>query len=313
MAKLLTHGISHGESLPPELRSGAVAIGNFDGVHRGHAVLIGQLVAAAKRVGGPATVLTFDPPPATVLHPTKAPTIPLTTLQRRAELLGQLGVQNVVALKTTPELLQLSADAFFQKTIVQELSAAAMVEGPNFHFGHNREGDTQRLRALCTAANIELSIVEAKLDAGQLISSTRIRQAISMGNMAEANLMLTQSYEIRGTVSPGAQRGRELGFPTANLEGIQVSLPAHGVYAGRVQIGDRRQPAAINIGPNPTFGDSANKVEIHVIDWQGDLYGQSLTCSIETRIRAVRQFGSIDELKSQIQHDVRSCLDALAK
>ncbi len=307
MAQLLPIRIADSQAACLSLRGGAVAIGNFDGVHRGHAILISQLVAEAKRVNGPAIVVTFDPPPATVLHPAKPPVVPLTTLTRRAELLGKLGVDAVVVLQSENELLELSAEDFFQRLIVNSLQANAMVEGPNFRFGNKRLGDTIILQQLCSKANISLTIVAGECSGEELISSTRIRSAILQGNISAANSMLTSAYQFSGTVAPGERRGRQLGFPTANLTDIQVLLPSEGVYGGAISIDGQLFRAAINVGANPTFGDRTPKVEAHLLDFGGDLYGQQLTCTLHSWIRDVKRFESVDALKSQIQADVAAC------
>ncbi|QDV27479.1 bifunctional riboflavin kinase/FAD synthetase [Aureliella helgolandensis] len=293
--------------IPPELLGCAVAIGNFDGVHRGHTVLIRQLIELARRHSGPAIVVTFDPPPSAILLPDRPASPPLTPLSRRAELLQELGVAAVVPLKTTPQLLSLSAEEFFEQTIRSKLKASAMAEGPNFRFGHNRKGDTNLLQELCQASQIELCIVAATSDSGGMVSSTRIRELIAAGELSAANQMLTQPYQLQGVVQPGAQRGRELGFPTANLAEIKSLLPGHGVYAGRVQLHSKEFRAAINIGPNPTFAEDRVKVEVHLIGFSGELYGQELRCQVLTKVRDVQRFDSFDALKQQIAIDVTRC------
>lgn len=296
--------IRHLDDLPSEARGGAVAIGNFDGVHRGHAQLIGRLVAKAKEVGGPAVVFTFDPHPVRILRPHQCPP-PLTWTQRKAELLSRLGVDWVVAYPTDEALLRLSAREFFQRVLIDSLQARAMVEGPNFFFGHDREGDIHELRRLTAEAGIGLEIAEPVAEDGQIVSSSRIRQLIQEeGGVGRARQMLTAPYRLRGIVTHGAGRGAKLGFPTANIEGIDTLLPAHGVYCGLAVIGGQRLPSAINLGPNPTFHDMSAKVEVHVIGYDEPLYGKPLEIDFLERLRDVRSFGSPEELIAQVRRDV---------
>lgn len=300
--------ISDPQDYPSSLHGAAVAVGNFDGVHRGHARLIAKLIDTAREVGGPAVVLTFDPPPQAVLVPDRPWPAPLTPIARRAELLGALGVEALVAAPTDQGLLSLSAREFFQRIIVDQLRAGAMVEGPNFRFGRDRAGDTRLLAELCQGAGIKFSVAEATQDAEGLISSSRIRGLLAAGDVASANGMLTQPYELTGLVGDGARRGRQLGFPTANLTQIKSLIPAHGVYAGSVQLQSKEFPAAVNIGPNPTFDDEQSKVEVHIIGWEGTLYGQLLSCKLMSRIRDVLKFSSLENLRNQIRKDIAAAL-----
>lgn len=296
--------IRHLDELPRQARGGAVAIGNFDGVHRGHAELIARLVAAAKEVGGPAVVFTFDPHPVRILRPEQCPP-PLTWTQRKAELLARLGVDWVVAYPTDEALLRLSAREFYERVVVNSLDARAMVEGPNFYFGHNREGDTRTLAQLCEASGVGLQIVQPVQAQGQMVSSSLIRRLIQQdGAVGRARQMLTAPYRVRGIVTHGAGRGAGLGFPTANVEGIDTLLPAHGVYCGLAVLGRERLPAAINVGPNPTFDDHASKVEVHVIDYNQPLYGRPLEVDFLDRLREIRPFGSAEQLVTQLRRDV---------
>jgi riboflavin kinase/FMN adenylyltransferase len=301
---LLIHSL---KDFPNELRGGAVAIGNFDGVHRGHCQLVRELVAQAQRLAAPAIVFTFDPPPVAILFPQRTLSAPLTDIDRRAELLHKLGVDLVLAYPTDMALLRLTAEEFFQKVLLTTLGARAIVEGPNFRFGHDRIGDVAMLNRLCKDSGLSLAIVPASNDEAGMISSTRVRELINAGNIAGANELLTQPYQIVGQVGHGASRGQTLGSPTANLNNIHVLVPPHGVYAGYAPIGDAFYPAAIHIGPNPTFGDDSVKVEVHLIDWSGELYGAKFACIFLNRLRDVRKFDSRSELQTQIALDIEAC------
>ncbi len=195
--------ISDISALPQRFRGGALSIGNFDGVHRGHARIIECLCALAEKIAGPVVVFTFDPHPVRILRPEHAPP-PLTWTKRKAELLSELGVDVMVVYPTDEQILSLGPQAFFHQLVCQSLSARAVAEGPNFFFGHDRRGTIDTLRELCRASDIPLEIVEPLLDAGDFISSSRIRKAIQRGDADEARRLLTQPYRIRGMVTHGA-------------------------------------------------------------------------------------------------------------
>jgi riboflavin kinase/FMN adenylyltransferase len=305
--------LENDSALQTRVRNGAVSIGNFDGVHVGHRQLLMRVRAAADRVAGPAIVVVLDPHPATVLRPHSAP-VPLTTISRRAELMSELGIDVLVVCHTTLEFLNRTADQFFQFLITDRLQAAAMIEGPNFFFGRDRGGDVHRLRTLCEQSGKSLEIDEARLDQQRMVSSSRIREAISAGEIASANAMLQSIYQCSGLVTGGAGRGRTLGFPTANLSEIKTLVPEHGVYAARVSGsflksdrlgGPVSLAAAVHVGPNPTFDDEQRtKVEVHCLDYDGDLYGQNLTVHWIDHIRGIQKFDGPESLTAQLRRDI---------
>lgn len=295
--------IRHLEDFPASARGGAVAIGNFDGVHMGHRRIVERLLQLSGKLGGAATVFTFDPHPVRLLRPAECPP-PLTWTERKAELLAGLRVDRVVAYHTDENLLRLTAREFFQQIIVDALSAKAIVEGPNFYFGHNREGDVDLLGKLAAEAGMTLDVVAPAMLEGEIVSSSRVRRLIAAGDVAGAARMLAAPYRIRGMVTHGAGRGATIGFPTANLAGVDTLLPAPGVYAGRAWIDGTAAAAAINLGPNPTFGEQALKVEVHVLDREVALYGQPLEVEFVARLRDVTKFASAEELIAQLQRDV---------
>jgi len=291
------------KDFPALARGGAVAIGNFDGVHRGHVAIARRLLERARAVRGPAIVFTFDPHPVRLLRPEQCPP-PLTWTERKAQLLHAVGVDWIVAYPTDDALLNLSAPDFFDQIVRGTLAAKAMVEGPNFYFGHNREGTIERLHEMTAAADISLDIVPPVEIEGGLVSSSRVRQLIAAGELAIANKMLSQPYRIRGIVTHGAGRGAKIGFPTANLAGIDTLLPATGVYAGRAWVMGEGWPAAINLGTSPTFGDQSTRVEIHLIGQNESLYGQPMEVDFLARMRDIRPFPSVDALVEQLRSDV---------
>ncbi len=295
------------DSLPPEFLHGAVAVGNFDGVHRGHAQLIERLLARARKVGGPAVVLTFDPHPVRILRPELAPP-PLTWTERKAELLAELGVSAVWSYPTDEALLRLTAEEFFQRILCESLQARAMVEGPNFQFGRERRGNVELLKQLCAVQGMSLEVVQPVATDGELVSSSRVRESIRQGDVATAKQLLTRPYRLRGLVTHGAQRGTKIGFPTANLAGIDTLVPPVGVYAGRAFTQQGIWPAAINIGPNPTFGEAAFKFEAHLPGFSGSLYGQPLEVEFLARVRETRPFESVAALTQQLAADVQTVL-----
>lgn len=288
---------------PSDCRGGAVAIGNFDGVHRGHAALLAELRHQADDIHGPAVALTFDPHPFELLRPGQTPPR-LTVAEDRSRLLCELGADRVLVLRATLQLLALSAEEFFAEVIQKRLEARALVEGSNFGFGRGREGDVTTLARLCAPAGIRLTVVPPVFLDGVEVSSSRVRSALTTGNVREAAALLGRPYRLLGVVGTGQRRGQKLGFPTANLERIQTLVPAEGVYAVRVPHEGRVWPGAANIGANPTFGEDARKIEIHLIGFQGDLYGQPLAVDFVERLRETRPFQSVAELIEQLRRDM---------
>jgi len=295
------------------LSGGSVSIGNFDGVHWGHRDLLARTVAAARRIGGPALAVILDPHPATVLRPHSAPAR-LTTVDRRAELMGPLGIDFLVVCPATREFLHRTADEFFEFLILDRLSARAMVEGPNFFFGRDRGGDLNRLAKLCRQSDVALEIVQPRVEDERMISSSRIREAIAAGELQAAAAMLGTPYQLSGWVGAGEGRGRRIGFPTANLCRTETLVPGDGVYAATATL-DEDEPsclAAVHIGPNPTFSeDRETKVEVHLLDYAGDLYDRRLSVQFREKIRDVQTFDGPDELVEQLRQDVQLVRDKL--
>jgi riboflavin kinase/FMN adenylyltransferase len=257
----------------------ALAVGNFDGVHVGHAEIARRLRAAADRQGVPAVALTFDPHPAAIVRPASAP-VPLTTPDRRAALLLDLGLDAVLVQPADRGLVELAAHDFYRHVLRGRLQAAALVEGADFRFGAGRAGDVA-------------------------VSSSRIRGMVAAGEIGAANRLLTAPLRVSGTVVVGARRGAQLGFPTANLADIATLLPREGVYAARAGVaGGASWPAAVHIGPNASFGETALSVEVHLIGFAGDLYGRRLDVDFLERLRDTRRFAAVDDLIAQMTADV---------
>ncbi|MBN1393668.1 MAG: riboflavin biosynthesis protein RibF [Pirellulales bacterium] len=302
------HGL---DDFPDSLRGGAVAIGNFDGAHLGHARLIERLRAMVSRVGGPAVAFTFDPPPTRLLRPDAAPE-PLVWLERKIEILAELGVDALVVYPTNKEFLDTEPREFFDRVVRGRLSARAMVEGPNFFFGRNRSGNVDLLRQLCAAAGMPFEVVQPVEVAGRIVSSSRIRRLVSQGEIAAAGKMLGRPYRIRGLVVYGAGRGARLGYPTANLGHVDVLLPGHGIYAARAMVGNIRRPAAVSLGPNPTFGEGGTKVEVHLIGFHEMIYERSIEVDFLDKLREIKRFESAEALIDQMRRDVARSLEIAA-
>ena len=296
------------DNLPDELRRGALTIGNFDGVHLGHAEIIRQMVARAGELGGPAVVFTFDPHPALLLRPEQPP-LPVCRTDRKVELLGRLGVDAVIVYPTDQAFLKLSAEDFFNQIVKGRLATRAMVEGGNFFFGHNRQGNVDLLREFCHASGVTLEVVKPVQVDGLIASSSLVRRLLSAGQIEAANKILTAPYRVRGKVARGAGRGRQLGFPTANLEQVETLLPIEGIYAGRAEIDGQIWPAAVSLGPNPTFDETGLKLEVHLVGYSGSLYDSHIELDFLARLRDVIRFDSVDELLGQMARDVAKTKD----
>jgi len=280
-------------------------VGNFDGVHLGHARIIARLVELAREVSGPAIAFTFDPHPASLLS-AQPPRPLLCRPERKAELLGKLGVDAVVICPTGRDLLSLSPEEFFGRILCDRLAVRGIVEGPDFRFGRARAGDMAALERLGRAAGVRVETVAPLQQAGRPISSSRVRSLLTAGQVEDARRLLTEPYRIRGRVVRGAGRGRHLGFPTANLVGIETLLPAEGIYAGRAWVAGNPWPAALSLGPNPTFDEAALKVEVHLIGFNGDLYDQMVEVDFLARLREIERFDSVEQLLVEMGRDVAS-------
>ena len=292
--------------LPPETcQGGAITVGNFDGEHLGHALLVDILREQARIVAGPAVALSFNPHPLQLLAPERFQPV-LTEPEARAALLKQKGADEVVLLRTTPELLQLSPEDFVRRILHAAFRAKNVVEGFNFRYGHNRTGDVEQLKAQCRLLGMSFQPVPAFMLDGSPVSSSRVRRVLLAGDVREAFRLLGRNYSIRGVVGTGQRRGRRLGFPTANLHDVQVLLPANGVYAVRAELENQNWIGAANIGPNPTFGESARKVEVHLLEFTGDLYGRKLQVEFLERIRDTKPFANVDDLVKQLRQDVEA-------
>jgi len=300
--------------VPADWGRSVVTIGVFDGVHRGHQRIIGRAVEAARELGPPVVVITFDPHPAEVIRPGSHPTY-LCTAPRRAELLAELGADVVCMMPFTREFSQLSPEEFVHSVLVDRLHTACVVVGENFRFGHRAAGDVVTLAELGEKYDFTAEAVPLLADSGAKISSTLIRQKLADGDVTGAAADLGRAHRVEGVVVPGHRRGRALGFPTANLETFpHTAIPADGVYAGWLWVlGERegqeyeeaRWPAAISVGTNPTFDGHDRVVEAYALDRDDlELYGVHVGVDFAARLRGMERFSSAGALAEQMRHDV---------
>jgi riboflavin kinase / FMN adenylyltransferase len=303
------------EATPGDLGRTVVTIGMYDGVHRGHQELIGAAVARARAMRRPCLLLTFDPHPAEVIRPGSHPAI-LTSMDRKAELVAELGVDAMCVLPFTPEFMRLSPETFTHTVLVEQLHAALVVVGENFTYGHKAAGNVGSLtvegrRFGFTVEGVQLA--EDTSDDGDVtISSTYIRACVAAGDMVAAARALGRPHRVDGVVVRGDRRGRDMGFPTANVETPPfTAIPADGVYAGYLVTRDPRSgasrerfPAAISVGSNPTFQGSRRTVEAYVLDFDGDLYGEHVGVEFVQRLRAMAAFPDVDALLVAMTKDV---------
>jgi riboflavin kinase/FMN adenylyltransferase len=288
-----------------------VAIGNFDGVHRGHAALV-RAAARARAAGGCVVALTFDPHPSRLVVPERAPAT-LTTLAQKKELLEALGVEKLAVLPFTHELSVMSAQEFARQALVGALEATSVIVGENFRFGRDREGDVGRLKTLGADLGFDVEVVEPVLHDGRPVSSSRVREALGRGAVEEAEALLGHPFFVDGVVVEGERRGRTLGFPTANLQTENETLPSSGVYAVRCRVSTGEWvPGVANLGHRPTFGGTGPSVEAHLIGFDADLYGSRLRLEFEARLRDEQRFPGPEALVEQIRKDVERARELMA-
>ncbi len=292
---------------PADFASGStVAIGKFDGVHLGHQAIIGRLLDTARASETHAVVFTFASNPLGYLRPDICP-LPLMSRDQRLETIADTGVDACVMVEFDAEFSRISAEDFVEQVLVGRLHARHVIMGSDFRFGHRGLGDATLLRALGERLGFTVEVVAGVVDARQgRVSSTQIRDAIVSGDVESASRMIGRAVAVRGEVVHGDARGRELGFPTANLGGrIEGLVPADGVYAGYAVIDGVRRPAAISVGNNPTFTpNEQSRVEAFLLDFEGDLYGGPMEVRFTHRLRATERFDSLDALIVQMQADV---------
>ena len=300
------------QSISPPLARSVLTIGNFDGVHRAHQQILAQAGLFAANTGGPVVVLTFEPHPLNVVCPAKAPQR-LCLPEEKLRLLEASGADVVVVAKSDPSLLGLEAEVFIREVVFERFHPTHIVEGPTFGFGRGRKGTPELLCQFAAELNSEVHIVEPitlQVNGDKmLISSSLIRKLLSRGKVRKASLCLGRPYAVIGEVVRGDRRGVTIGFPTANVRVKDQLLPHDAVYAGRAIVGDRTHKCAISIGNTPTFGGTQRRVEAHLLDFDGDLYGRTIRVEFMLFLRPQKKFPSAEVLIEQLHRDVGKVRD----
>jgi riboflavin kinase / FMN adenylyltransferase len=306
--RVIRHLAGTGARLPRVV----LTLGNFDGVHRGHQAIVARAKALAADVGGQVVVLTFHPHPIAVLAPDRAPS-QVQSLRDRLACLAEHGADVVVAQRFTRAFASLDPEAFVTRVLLASLDLVQVVAGYDLTFGHARAGTPETLAVLGQRHGFTVEAVGPVTVDGVTVSSSVIRRAIAAGDVALAAQLLGRPHRVRGRVVGGERRGRQLGFPTANLHlKPRVGPPADGVYAGRTLVDGRPLPAVVNVGMRPTFGELRRTIEAHVLDWQGDLYGRWLDVDLVARLRGEQRFAGVDALRAAIAADVARARTLLA-
>jgi riboflavin kinase / FMN adenylyltransferase len=293
------------DQVPADLGPTAVTIGVFDGVHLGHQALLARVVEEARARGVLPGAITFDRHPMKVVRPGSDPPL-LSTLSQRVELLGRHGMEFVLVLPFTPKLSRMAAEEFAVKVLLEAVSARVVVVGANFRFGHKAAGDARLIAELARPRGVDVVAVSLDADHGEPVSSTRVRAALAAGEVETVRRLLGRPFTVEGHVMHGAERGRLLGIPTANLRvPARLALPARGVYAGHLEVeGSPPMPAVSNVGTSPQFGGNELRVETYVLDFDGDLYDRLVRVSFEHRIRDEIVFPSVEALVERMNDDV---------
>jgi riboflavin kinase / FMN adenylyltransferase len=306
---IVVHGTSH---VPARARGGAYAIGNFDGVHRGHQALLRAAREQAAELGAPAGVILFEPHPREFFQPDK-PHFRLTPLHRKLELLEQFGLDAAIVLKFDAGLAGMPAQDFIEQIIVGALAARHIVIGYDFRFGKARAGDPETMRRAGQALGFGVTVVPQVGEAGEVFSSNAIRAELAQGDVAGAAQMLGHWWRVSGQVIGGFKRGTGLGFPTANIALAPGTALAHGIYAARVHLDGKAYAGAAYLGTRPTFDDGAPMLEVFLFDFERDLYGRELGVEFIDYVRPDTKFASVEALKQQIARDcakAQAILDA---
>ncbi|HET7276111.1 MAG TPA: bifunctional riboflavin kinase/FAD synthetase [Longimicrobiaceae bacterium] len=291
-------------ALPWDDAGAVVTIGTFDGVHRGHREVLYEIVQRARRTGRRSALVTFHPHPLRIVRPDMAPEL-LTTAAEKKELLAESGLEYVIFVPFTHVLKEYPARRFVEEILIDRVGMKELVIGYDHGFGKDREGTVETMHALGTELGFNVDVVEAVGAADEPVSSTRIRRALVAGEVQSAAQGLGRPYSIRGLVVHGAERGRKLGYPTANLQlgDPEKLLPLEGIYAVYGWVGGSKIAGLLHLGPVPTFGGTQPTIELHLLDWQGDLYGREVRIDFLARLRGILPFASVSELVNQMKRD----------
>ena len=290
---------------PGTLGPSHATIGSFDGIHRGHLALLKPLIAGARAAGSASVLVTFEPHPRCVIDPDHCPPL-LTTLEEKTWLLDQLGLDHIVVIPFTSQVAALSATTFMER-LFRGIELRRMIVGENHRFGHGQRGDPAFLRKLGARHGFTVDVAPTVLRGREPISSSRIRRLVLLGQVRAAAQLLGRDYFIRSSVEHGAKRGRQLGFPTANMRVEPNKLiPPNAIYASRVDIDGQTYGGATSVGVRPTFGGNTLTVEVFVLDFEGDLYDKLITVRFAQRLRAEKRFATVPALQQQMARDVEN-------
>ena len=290
-------------SVPPALKGAYITIGNFDGVHLGHRQIFQALLQEAHAAQRKTLLVTFVPHPKMVMHPERRPFYLLTTLEEKIKLLEELGLDATILLPFTLAYAETTAESFIVDFLWKNLHVKKIFIGHDYTFGKNKGGNAEVLAAFGKKLGFDVAIINAVSVDGIIVSSTRIRESILEGDVKTAAMLLGRPYGVTGTVIEGKKRGAKLGFPTANIKPHKELLPKNGIYAAIMSMEGKRHPSVLNLGLNPTFGESQLSLEVHVLDFQGNLYGKTLEVLFIERIREERKFPGPEALVVQMKDD----------
>ncbi len=301
-----------GDAVPPHLKSAFIAIGNFDGVHRGHRAVTDATAARARTVKAPALALTFEPHPRMFFRPNE-PLFRLTPEPAKLRLLAGVGLDGAVVMRFDAKLAEVSADAFVADILMKRLGIRGVVVGADFHFGKKRLGTPEFLKEQGARRGFEVQLVPQLLEGGRPLSSGLIRAALGEGRVRDATDLLGHTWFVEGEVIRGARRGRELGFPTANIALDPACGLKHGIYAVRAYVGDKRFDAVASFGRRPQFDDGPALLEVYLFDFSGELYGRAITVEFVDFIRLEAKFASVEALIAEMKRDTEKAREILAR
>lgn len=297
----------------PRMPSLCLTLGIYDGVHLGHQKIIRRVVERAKEIGGMSCVVTFDPHPREVLIPDTAPDL-LTSTKKKIELLEALGLDAVCLIRFTREFAQVEARKFVKDFLINTLRTRAIVEGYDWRFGKGRKGDVELLREIGKDNGYEVEQVDGVVIDGQIVSSTLIRELVLEGDLDKAAAYLGREYSITGDIVEGSRMGREIGFPTANIEPHHEAIPPNGIYAVRVDVAGERKNGTLNIGVRPTVTEEKKRtIEVHIMDFYRDIYNEEIEVTFVERLRDEKKFPSVEALTDQIKKDVEKARRVLVE
>jgi len=300
------------EKIYQHFNAPSVALGNFDGVHLGHREILRRTVATAHAKGREAIVYTFDPHPRIVLQ--KVPEVPrIATAEERVEILEELGLDVLILAEFTKEFAAQSPQEFVHNILVEELGTGHLFIGENYRFGRDRAGTPETLKEMAVEIGFTVHVVPPVIIGDTLVSSSRIRECLSEGRVGQANRLLGRFFTMQGKVIHGHQRGKGLGYPTANIKPEAKLLPPEGVYAVFCRVRGSMHPGVMNIGRNPTFKDRRRSYEVHILDFHEEIYGDTLKVHVVERLRPEMTFSGVEELKAQIGLDCQQGRRVLAE